>query len=398
MKNNIIGTIKRIFHPIGQGAFYSEHFNDEKGGKFNIVYDCGGQIERLKDSIIDTFNKKDEIDMVFISHFHKDHICGLPLLKDYYIKRVLLPVLDDIINKIYVFVDLLGNTSDETILDFALQLIFTPQEYFGSDTVIMYLGEEQGSDELSQLIDIETIVPSDEDNTIITKINNGTGVYFKQICPKWKYQIHHNVKAMSKKKDLKTALDAIVDTSDEQAVISMLKSESGLDQIKKCFKNIYGNNINQTSVLVYSGPCFDNTKRDNEIIFSHNKAFLDSLGFATNISIGDLYFRVGCVYTGDYQSDKEDKLSNVFNDKTKWENIGVIQIPHHGAKTHFDKSKILIDSKSYICPISYGNNNLYHHPSEKVLADIIAAESIPKHITDNKESIFIEIIKIENKT
>ena len=32
--------VKRTFHPVGQGAFYTETFLDQKGGQV-VVYDCG---------------------------------------------------------------------------------------------------------------------------------------------------------------------------------------------------------------------------------------------------------------------------------------------------------------------------------------------------------------------
>ena len=36
--------IKRIFLPVGQGAFYCECFEDSVSGRrFNFVYDCGAR-------------------------------------------------------------------------------------------------------------------------------------------------------------------------------------------------------------------------------------------------------------------------------------------------------------------------------------------------------------------
>jgi hypothetical protein len=58
--------IVRTFHPIGQGAFYSE-----RNEKFNMVYDCG----EWKDSnyankvVKQSFGTTDTIDLLFISHF-----------------------------------------------------------------------------------------------------------------------------------------------------------------------------------------------------------------------------------------------------------------------------------------------------------------------------------------
>lgn len=45
--------VVRTFHPVGQGAFYSERFYEEdcSSAKYNIVYDCGtswGNIMKAK--------------------------------------------------------------------------------------------------------------------------------------------------------------------------------------------------------------------------------------------------------------------------------------------------------------------------------------------------------------
>lgn len=65
----------RIFVPVGQGAFYLEKFEIGEE-KFNIVYDCGTSTEtvNIKSKIRSYFKKNEEIDYVFISHLHKDHI------------------------------------------------------------------------------------------------------------------------------------------------------------------------------------------------------------------------------------------------------------------------------------------------------------------------------------
>ena len=74
--------IQRIFHPIGQGAFYTEKHPD-----FNIVYDCGiiqySKHTQLADEVVkNSFNPKSEIDILFISHFDFDHISKIKVLKE----------------------------------------------------------------------------------------------------------------------------------------------------------------------------------------------------------------------------------------------------------------------------------------------------------------------------
>ena len=87
----------RTFHPVGQGAFYSEKFETWNGDTFTIVYDCGSKTlsgDKLATRIRSTFPKGTEIEALFISHFHADHINGLDVLQKHCkIKRVVLPEL-----------------------------------------------------------------------------------------------------------------------------------------------------------------------------------------------------------------------------------------------------------------------------------------------------------------
>ena len=79
---------RRTFYPVGQGAFYVEEFKLYDGSTFTIVYDCGSTTLEPKDfeAKIEVFfrDRQDyvrkwpyQIDILFISHFHADHILSL---------------------------------------------------------------------------------------------------------------------------------------------------------------------------------------------------------------------------------------------------------------------------------------------------------------------------------
>ncbi len=87
--------LTRTIHPIGQGGFYTETL-EEGGEKINVVYDCGGNSEAFMHNYLDPKknNVNPNIDAVFISHFHEDHINGLEyLLNNYNVKTLFLPQL-----------------------------------------------------------------------------------------------------------------------------------------------------------------------------------------------------------------------------------------------------------------------------------------------------------------
>ena len=81
----------RTIHPVGQGAFYTEHLFKRKECRACIVYDCGSTTpgNALQKEIKSTFQAYKEIDVLFLSHLDLDHVNGINLLKKKYpIKEV----------------------------------------------------------------------------------------------------------------------------------------------------------------------------------------------------------------------------------------------------------------------------------------------------------------------
>lgn len=81
-------TVTRTFHPVGQGACYSELFSDEQKPFWLVFYDFGTYQQNIGgvnvfDSILSKYNADIPV-CVFISHFHRDHINGLPKLMNHF--------------------------------------------------------------------------------------------------------------------------------------------------------------------------------------------------------------------------------------------------------------------------------------------------------------------------
>ena len=117
--------IFRQFHPVGQGAFYTEHiFCNHK--KFNVVYDCGSSTNKtiVESQIQKSFEKGETIHALFISHLHEDHINGIPFLIKYcQVKNIFFPLISDV-NKLILLQELIEQKS---ISDFTYQFISNPK-------------------------------------------------------------------------------------------------------------------------------------------------------------------------------------------------------------------------------------------------------------------------------
>ena len=92
--------IVRTFHPVGQGAFYSERFYDDhhQDAIHNIVYDCGtllGYIRKAKKVVLQAFDNNDIIDYLFISHLDYDHISLVDTLLSSIggVRNIVLPLI-----------------------------------------------------------------------------------------------------------------------------------------------------------------------------------------------------------------------------------------------------------------------------------------------------------------
>lgn len=96
--------VVRTFHPVGQGAFYSERFFFHNGNqlesKHNIVFDCGvlRWPKWIMYHVVKTaFTDKDEIDHLFISHLDYDHLSLVnTLLKSVKcVRDIVLPLVSE---------------------------------------------------------------------------------------------------------------------------------------------------------------------------------------------------------------------------------------------------------------------------------------------------------------
>lgn len=353
--------ITRTFHPVGQGAFYTEEHHDIN---FRIVYDCGNirKARKFATRINSTFKPNTEIDILFISHFDYDHVSYIPNLKNRYnIKNVILPLLSPTESKILSNVyQLLKEKNISTLIE-------NPKLFFGEDTNIIYVNNNSSEE--------ETIIPIESIKEDIIK--SGTKININT----WSF-IPYNFEFQSRKLALEKKL--------KQHNLDILKIESDLNYViekRKQLKIVYNSlagGINQNSMLVYSGPTSSNN-------------YLKIIYYANFESCkGSHYFnlknhsKVGCVYTGDSDLNKID-ISNIF--RTYKNMIGTVQIPHHGDFHSFDQKQFV--TKEYNCPISFGTNNKYDHPSPKVISNL--KNSMNNVIYVDDANIFVEYIIDKSK-
>ena len=127
--------------------------------------------------------------------------------------------------------------------------------------------------------------------------------------------------------------------------------EKHIKEIRKAYKLLHGG-INSNSMYLYSGPRKDELRMLSSIQFCKKK-------------YGIKDYCSGCVYTGDGNLDVIKRIYQQY-----WNDIGTIQLPHHGSDKNYDFNFPEKQDKKLLFFASFGNNNSYGHPSEDVIYDI----------------------------
>jgi beta-lactamase superfamily II metal-dependent hydrolase len=331
-ESNVI--LKRTFHAVGQGAFYTEEFSGNNC-HLTIVYDCGSSTDEqiLRDRIDETFSENKTIDALFISHFHADHINGIKhLLEHCIVKKIFLPVLDSVAREIMRISCLIDGSSKES---FAFQFVKDP-----AGTVKNIVGSKSGGNppaDEPEIIGVEETAADGNESLISIKgnINSGTNITVDNATAEWVY-IPFNFREESRYNKLEKYI------ADKCPELDFAKIIENWDEYKEKLQDIYDHipgDLNTNSLVIYSGPRKDVLMEKKE--------------------------RIACLFTGDYNlkgRQKWDAFERAYGDYFK--KIFVLQVPHHGSKYNFNVKLLQTQIPCFV--ISAGTKNKFGHPDPDV--------------------------------
>lgn len=75
-----------------------------------------------------------------------------------------------------------------------------------------------------------------------------------------------------------------------------------------------------------------------------------------------------CIYFGDFDYHQNNDPWARLNKVIKYDEIGTVQVPHHGARGNWHPDMVVGDPRHYI--VSSGSTNRHHHPNYWVLEEI----------------------------
>ena len=288
-------NVRRTFYNVGQALFCKEQVEN-----ISIVYDCGGENESIiQDAIHRAFKRGDNIDMLFLSHYDRDHINGVFELLNYCnVHHLILPMLSNL----HRFIEY----EDMHTSSLEVEIFFNDaEEYIRQhqlDTKVHYVTNSLEGDTYGSLESLPKEIAS---NSII----RGSG------SPKWLYKVYNRLVMDSKTESMFLEKLGLPST----ATFDSIKEKWAQQKlsIKKALKNlgiIKIEKINDYSMTLYSGCDIKNS---------------------------------GCLYLGDYNAKQYfNELYNAYRDV--WPTIDIIQVPHHGSENNFNDNLITKGGKYII--------------------------------------------------
>lgn len=337
--------LTRIIHPVGQGGFFSEKIKDGDQ-EINIIYDCGGNSrqsieEYLANYYLTSFPQ--EIDAVFISHLHDDHVNGLEyLLINSKVKYLFLPQLNhDQQMETYLYNIIYGRS--KVISNSFLQELY--EHHYFQDTVVVEVPHSSSNQVINKEINVHDDIDILSQN--VKAFEPGTKIYYKK---EWLF-ILYNPPVITKKlysfyDSFKRSLN--IKQEFELSELPSIVEQYGIDRCKAAYKRYFESNHNAYSMALLSTPSVHDNYNNDSCIKADNSE--------TN-------FIQSFLYMGDF----ETKL--LYNDLKSyyqpfWERINSLQVPHHGSRNNYHPFLYEYPKTGFLC---VGERNRYSHPNVDTL-------------------------------
>lgn len=390
------------FRAVGQGAFYTGIFKHQNGNQFSFVYDCGTHSSRqyIEQEIInfvsETSNKK--IDILFISHFHSDHINKISNLLNQTggAKLAILPYLN-LDELILAYMDVSISESDPETFAFIQDPINFLLERKVEQIIFIHPTDEKDSNDnnepelkdsdfdrfLSDDFDFEIsnqLVPNNNIIEQTPKVSHYYDLGRFSIIAFWEFKFFNKHRDLATLNNFHSDLDTLLGTPSVNFDDIATYITTHPTTFESNFNTIYSQNfgysqlINDTSLVIYHGEL--------------SRLFRNYRGLHFRVfPYWSLRRPIGTLLTGDirFSQDCLNQILSKWLDIRYTENVGVFQIPHHGADSYIEPNVINTYKNVNWWVINFGLGNTHRHPRQNIV-DMIENNKVRGRIFANTQT------------
>jgi hypothetical protein len=373
--------------PVGHGFFHTASVQFD-GDIYRYVYDCGAEKLETIESQIDRYasneameSRGNPIDMVVVSHFHNDHIKGLPhFLSLFNVKKLVIPYLADD-DKI---VALAGLAAHGVATWTALSgLLIAPREWLRTRNPDAELIEVTNTPNDGNQGENDPIPPAAGTGLSLGVGNishHKRGSIFAQTKPLWTFKFY-----VQESWEICTLvfwglIDKFKPISDSE-MKSWLSDPAWIQAnhtaLKDVFKNIGSGKQNATTLCMYSGIEIDQYRWVEEHFSSSSHGPLHCRHWH--------WYRFGWLGTGDAELKSNDNMEAFERHYADYlDEIDTLTIPHHGSIDNYS-SKLGDIGFRHVITADHAIDPKGHHPSEAVILNL-NTKSDYTHIATLEES------------
>lgn len=382
----------RTFHPVGQGAFYTEKFDFGPGRKLNIVYDCGTLnqcgFKDMQRVVNAAFAQAERIDAVFISHFDSDHVNGFPMLfkrVGQKVGHVFLPHLTDR----DILAGLVERGCDANELEYAkaywqfrsmgnaasmLKLLGVDEDCKNRPRIYL-VGGEEGRDEANRRELGYDKVKSGED---VASRFWGSASSSGNATPFWQYiPFNFDTRNGAKRNAFEKSLD---DYLADKAIKAIFNRADVLEDLKRRYDKDVPGDINGNSMTLLSCarmPWLD--------------VFPACCHYESTLGQGRRIIRNGCLYTGDYNAKGKRRWDALWRCYAPhMGRVGCVQLPHHGADGNYNDLLGELDAVFVAC---YGKRNTFQHPGPRTMYRLGVKRRTTILVTEDDKSSCVQVMR-----
>lgn len=387
---------------VGQGFFHSGEVSCQ-GARALYVYDCGSlsssALDRELDEFVDRYSDR-VVDIVFVSHYHYDHVSGLPkLLKDAKVRAVVIPMLSPAER----FAAAVSTTPAEDVSGWTMLFAADPEAALREfDPSIEIIGvSPEGGDEVDvedeegdsdfDHVDVgvrggEKLTPPTQVSLRIGRRSVLEGVDASQAAvPLWEWRAYTTKFAYGREEKLLEKLAEQSGLSEPQVEAALADPATFRDfvetfhsQLTKAFAQSFAD-VNLSSLLVYSGPA---TERPVTGLVYRTRA-----GEVEGREIGAWDIRPGWFGTGDQKMGVRRCKEVAKEFESELHRIGVLALPHHGAASSYHSALLkMFPGQKPTCVAAAGEDSPYGHPERVVLANVASQGSPIVIVTEDVRS------------